>query len=134
MTNPQHFTSTPYTAAQWERVCAIDSFARHYAECFTAAENEGTFREPEVVDERALALAQAIDTHCPQSADAAAANRCLRLSRMLLNKGVARFKAEHVEDPREAPSFTTTSLLRDARRQFELAIWTANEAIRCEGK
>jgi hypothetical protein len=74
-----------------------------------------------------FALALAIETNAPESADKSAAIRCVRLARMAALEFISARQADPAEKPR-------TGLTTMALWEIDKARWQANSAIALDGK
>lgn len=123
-----HLTYHPPTAEQAPKYAAIRAAAESVRALVEQLRPEMDYTDPAAMCERVNTatrrLAVVVDENAPDSADKAAAYRCVRLVRNALNEYIMAM----------AHGGLVEGLLDIARDELFKARWQANSAIACGGK
>jgi hypothetical protein len=116
---------TEETAPKYAAIRAAEFECRKLCGTFSMAEYTATPANYHEVNATMRTFAEIIDANAPDSADKAAAIRCVRLARNAINEHLASCILGYP---------VHINMLAEASRQLVLARFQANSAIACGGK
>lgn len=116
---------TEETTPNYAAIRAAEFECHKLCGSMSMAEYTATAADYDTVNATLRTFAEVIDANAPDSADKAAAIRCVRLARNALNEHVASCLLSYP---------VHINMLAEASRQLVLARFQANSAIACGGK